>query len=159
MVIDYYRKFSKVSKFIPSITKTNLIGLLGTEIETGTIIDTDAIKLLKQNYPMLSFSMICHNDVLSISERYNLILNSLKKMRPVIVVYNPMHIIFRTEGPGHAGVVIAATDEYLILNNSWYGPNHYILKDRFIESWEIECYRMIFIEPSIQERLSTNAPG
>jgi hypothetical protein len=156
MVCEFLKKHPQFSRYAPSPTKKELIDLLGAEEETGVIVDNDAIKKLNNKYSPLIFNMTWYKDPLTVNERYNLILESMRKEKPVIVRYNSRYIHTREIGPGHAGVIIYADNDNLIFNNPWHGENYSYTKNTFIKSWEIEGYQMIIPELSIQERLDTN---
>jgi uncharacterized protein YvpB len=152
MVLDFFKNVhtkSDIRQISPNTTKDELVRVTKTKLSMGTQISDALINSLNNAFPEFIFELKQTN--------YQEIKKSLTICNPIIIIYNPSILDVNEIGPGHAGVVIGLNDQYIVLNNPWYGPGFYLEKTEFDRAWEIEYYRAIFIRPSSQQRLMEHA--
>jgi uncharacterized protein YvpB len=152
MVMDFFKNIhttEDVREKSPNTTRDELLKITRTKMSMGTQISAHLIQSLNKEFPGLKFELKQTN--------YIEIQKALKKHNPVITIYNPSILFINEEGPGHAGVVIGMNDQYIVLNNPWYGPGFYVEKSEFDLAWEIEYNRAISVQPNTQQRLEQNA--
>lgn len=152
MVLDFYKNVyenPKIRQDAPNTSRDELISVTNTQVGLGTTIADHIINKLNQTFPTMGFELKATN--------YREIEKALKEHTPIIVLYNPSYLFINEQGPGHAGVVIGMNDQYVILNNPWYGPAFCIDKTSFERAWELEYNWAIFIKPNPQQRLDSNA--
>lgn len=77
----------------------------------------------------------------------------LEKGIPSIVLYNCQFLTDGIHGPCHAGVVIGATEDYIVLNNPWLGSERFIPHEVFAPAWELEYNQAILLDPNPQSKL------
>jgi uncharacterized protein YvpB len=152
MVMDFFKNVhtkTDIRQISPNTTRDELISITKTKMSMGTQISDSLIKSLNDKFPALHFELKQTN--------YHDIEKSLNSYNPVIVIYSPSILDINEIGPGHAGVVIGLNDQYIVLNNPWFGPGFYTERTEFDRAWEIEYNRAIFIQPSPQQRLVEHA--
>jgi uncharacterized protein YvpB len=152
MVLDFFKNIharKDIRQTSPNTTKDELVSLTKTKLSMGTQISDTLISSLNAAFPAFKFELKQTN--------YEEVEKSLNNYNPVIAIYNPSILDINEIGPGHAGVVIGLNDQYIVLNNPWFGPGFYTEKTEFDRAWEIEYNRAIFIEPSPQQRLMEHA--
>jgi hypothetical protein len=77
----------------------------------------------------------------------------LEKGIPSIVLYNCQFLTEGIRGPAHAGVVIGATEDYIVLNNPWLGSERFMPHEVFAPAWELEYNQAILLDPNPQSKL------
>lgn len=149
MVFDFYKNIHSnehIRKAAPLVDRDEIIKITNTRIYTGTTVSEDLMIRLRKAFPTMNFELKEIN--------YKEIREELAKMHPVIVLYNPSYFLNNERGPSHAGVVIGMTNDYIILNNPWFGPIFCVDKTKFESCWELEYNWAIIIKPKQNRRLS-----
>ena len=152
MVFDFYKNIHPdplIRSSTPNTHRDELISITNTQYGFGTSLCKSLINKLNTEYPSMLFELK-ETDYIEVEK-------SLKAGHPVIVLYNPSAITVNEIGPGHSGVVVGLTSRYVILNNPWYGPLFLLERDEFENAWEQEYNWGIFVKPSPQRRLDSNA--
>lgn len=151
MVLDFYKNIyenPKIRQDAPNTSRDELISITNTQVGLGTTV-VSIISKLNKAFPTMGFELK--------TTSFRELEKCLKEHTPVIVIYNPSYIFINEKGPGHAGVVVGITNQYIVLNNPWYGPAFCVDKVIFERAWELEYNCAIFIKPNSQQRLDSNA--
>lgn len=148
MCLTYFRDIYDnpvIKKQTPNFDVNEIVGITSAHRYNGTRISDDLMNKLSKNIPSIEFKLK--------SIDYREIEKNLRDNIPVIVLYNCTYMLYDEVGPGHAGVVIGLTNDKIILNNPWLGPDKIIDKREFNVAWELEYNSAIIMKPNPQSKL------
>jgi hypothetical protein len=149
MCLEYFKNIysdERTRRDLDSFSIDEIVEFTKTRSEIGTKIGGSLISTINQKIPVLITEM-----------RYGVslerIASELARNLPVIAIYDGSMLTYSIRGPAHAGVVIGLTDNSIVLNNPWLGPERVISKIDFECAWEVEFNQAIFLRPNPQTQL------
>ncbi|RLI73809.1 hypothetical protein DRP04_15385 [Archaeoglobales archaeon] len=145
MIVEFYRNTEQpaTSQQIPALEIEQIIRTLNADPERGTILSKSIIKKLNELTNPIEFEMGKGN-LEKLDKCY-------EKKNPPILIFDPMYYLYsRSGGAAHATVYLGRTDTKIVVNNPWMGKNYLYDLEKFIESWEIEDFRMVTSELKVK---------
>jgi len=135
MVIEYFRRTENPELNVPEISPSDLVRILNTDPERGTVLSSATIKKLNEYINPIEFVQYRGN-IEKLDECF-------ERRTPPILVFNAMYYFYSEEGPAHATVYLGRTETKIITNNPWMGEYYPYDLEKFQDAWEIENYRMV----------------
>ena len=135
-----------IRNVVPNMDIDEIMTITNTRRFTGTDVDSRLIKKLNSTIEGVIFSLEEDVSMGKLSAK-------LEKGIPSIVLYNCQFLTEGIRGPSHAGVVIGATEDYIVLNNPWLGSERFMPHEVFAPAWELEYNQAILLDPNPQSKL------